>query len=152
MKISTKRPLLNGRRLGCLLGVVGLLVSTLSAQVADDAISVPVHFQAMYDATATGNPELPAHMNVYATGVSGSAADSATPSGGASPSEAASPSPLPSAAKSGTALAKAAKSPHRLLYALPPPRPALWRPGAADLTPLAESGGWDRADPPDGGP
>ena len=81
MNISTKRLLLNGRRLGCLLGVVGLFVSALRAQVADDAISVPVHFQAMYDATATGDPDQPAHVNVYATGISGPAREAYGDSG-----------------------------------------------------------------------
>ncbi len=40
-------------------------------QVADDPVNVPVHFQGMFNAIETGDPELPPHVNIVALGVNG---------------------------------------------------------------------------------
>lgn len=59
------------------------MAATLFGQVVDDPVAVPVHFQGQFDATATGDPGLPAYINIFVHGVaSPSAAAYGQSSGG----------------------------------------------------------------------
>ena len=56
----------------CLLaGVLGAVPVAALGQIADAAAAVPVHFQGMFDAQPTGDPDLPAYVNIFPLGVTG---------------------------------------------------------------------------------
>lgn len=51
-----------------LVAAASVMPGALVAQIVDDPVTVPVQFQGMFDAVATGDPDLPAYLNVVPFG------------------------------------------------------------------------------------